>query len=250
MSGGVIVFPETVTGPDIVKALVRAQATIVIGVPRLYSAILEGLDARIAERGPLAAQAFQALLAVSIWARRRFGWALGRHLFKGLHARMGPKLRVLISGGAKLDPEAIERLDALGWDVLSGYGLAETASIFTGNLPHAKRIGSEGRPFGRGEIRIANPGADGVGEIGFINPVSEPFCAQCNRLRLTADGQLRTCLFSVDEWDLRTSLRNGADDAALLGTIRDAVWNKEKKHKINEGEQFQRASRSMSQIGG
>jgi len=92
--------------------------------------------------------------------------------------------------------------------------------------------------------------ADGVGEIGFINPVSEPFCAQCNRLRLTADGQLRTCLFSVDEWDLRTPLRSGADDDVLLHTVRDAVWNKEKKHKINEGEAFERASRSMSQIGG
>jgi GTP 3',8-cyclase len=92
--------------------------------------------------------------------------------------------------------------------------------------------------------------ADGVGEVGFINPVSEPFCATCNRLRLTADGQLRTCLFSVDEWDLRTPLRGGATDAALLEIMRDAVWNKELKHKINEGPAFQRASRSMSQIGG
>src|SRR5581483_4499128 len=92
--------------------------------------------------------------------------------------------------------------------------------------------------------------ADGVGEIGFINPVSEPFCASCNRLRLTADGQLRTCLFSIDEWDLRTPLRSGITDEQLLELVRDAVWHKELKHKINEGEAFQRASRSMSQIGG
>jgi cyclic pyranopterin phosphate synthase len=91
---------------------------------------------------------------------------------------------------------------------------------------------------------------DGVGEIGFINPVSQPFCATCNRIRLTADGQLRTCLFSVDEWDLRRPLRSGASDADLADILIEAVSHKELKHKINEGEAFQRASRSMSQIGG
>jgi cyclic pyranopterin phosphate synthase len=92
--------------------------------------------------------------------------------------------------------------------------------------------------------------ADGIGEIGFINPVSEPFCATCNRIRLTADGQLRTCLFSIDEWDLRSPLRAGATDRELADIFLQAVAHKEKKHKINEGDQFQRASRSMSQIGG
>jgi len=92
--------------------------------------------------------------------------------------------------------------------------------------------------------------ADGVGEVGFINPVSEPFCATCNRIRLTADGQLRTCLFSIDEWDLRGPMRAGASDRELADIFLEAVAHKEKKHQINEGEQFQRASRSMSQIGG
>ena len=92
--------------------------------------------------------------------------------------------------------------------------------------------------------------ADGVGELGFINPVSQPFCGTCNRIRLTADGQLRTCLFSIDEWDLRTPMRRGASDADLEDILLDAVQHKELKHRINEGEAFQRASRSMSQIGG
>lgn len=92
--------------------------------------------------------------------------------------------------------------------------------------------------------------ADGVGEIGFINPVSEPFCATCDRIRLTADGFLRTCLFSVEETNLRDAIRAGCSDEVLEEIIRRAVWKKEKKHRINEGEQFQRASRSMSQIGG
>jgi cyclic pyranopterin phosphate synthase len=92
--------------------------------------------------------------------------------------------------------------------------------------------------------------ADGIGELGFINPVSQPFCGQCNRIRLTADGQIRTCLFSIDEWDLRGPLRSGASDGDLADILIEAVNHKELKHKINEGAAFQRASRSMSQIGG
>jgi GTP 3',8-cyclase len=91
--------------------------------------------------------------------------------------------------------------------------------------------------------------ADGRGEIGFVNPVSEPFCSTCDRIRLTADGQLRTCLFSRREWDLKTPLRDGASDGELEGLLRWAVAHKELKHRINEPG-FVRASRSMSQIGG
>jgi len=91
--------------------------------------------------------------------------------------------------------------------------------------------------------------ADGAGEIGFVNPVSEPFCSSCDRIRLTADGQLRTCLFSRREWDLKTPLRDGASDAELERLIRFAVRHKELKHKINDAG-FVRGSRSMSQIGG
>jgi GTP 3',8-cyclase len=91
--------------------------------------------------------------------------------------------------------------------------------------------------------------ADGAGEIGFVNPVSEPFCSACDRIRLTADGQLRTCLFSRREWDLKKPLREGASDAELEHLLGWAVRHKELKHRINEPG-FVRASRSMSQIGG
>jgi GTP 3',8-cyclase len=91
--------------------------------------------------------------------------------------------------------------------------------------------------------------ADGAGEVGFVNPVSEPFCSSCDRIRLTADGQLRTCLFSRREWDLKAPLRDGATDDELAELIRFAVRHKELKHKISDPG-FVRASRSMSQIGG
>lgn len=91
---------------------------------------------------------------------------------------------------------------------------------------------------------------DGVGRLGFINPVSEPFCASCNRIRLTADGQLRTCLFSLEDTSLLAPLRAGATEEDMERLVRAAVWRKELKHHINEGAYFVRPNRSMSQIGG
>ena len=91
--------------------------------------------------------------------------------------------------------------------------------------------------------------ADGAGELGFVSPVSEPFCSTCDRIRLTADGHLRTCLFSRREWDLKTPLRDGASDEELRALLRHAVAHKELKHRVNDPG-FVRASRSMSQIGG
>ncbi|HET8754385.1 MAG TPA: GTP 3',8-cyclase MoaA [Solirubrobacteraceae bacterium] len=91
--------------------------------------------------------------------------------------------------------------------------------------------------------------ADGNGEMGFISPVSEPFCGDCNRIRLTAEGQLRTCLFSMNETDLRGPLRDGATDAQLEEIVRDAVWRKELKHHVNDPG-FVQPARTMSRIGG
>jgi GTP 3',8-cyclase len=91
--------------------------------------------------------------------------------------------------------------------------------------------------------------ADGEGGMGFISPVSEPFCGDCNRIRLTAEGQLRTCLFSMNETDLRGPLRDGSTDADIERIVRDAVWRKELKHHVNDPG-FVQPARTMSRIGG
>ena len=91
--------------------------------------------------------------------------------------------------------------------------------------------------------------ADGRGELGLISPVSEPFCGHCNRLRLTADGKIRTCLFSVVEHDLRSRLRGDDSDEALAEYLQSVVWQKEERHHIGEPE-FVAPERSMSCIGG
>jgi GTP 3',8-cyclase len=90
---------------------------------------------------------------------------------------------------------------------------------------------------------------DGRGEVGVIPSVTRPFCEQCDRIRLTADGQLRSCLFSLEDHDLRGVLRAGGSDDDLSDVIEACVGAKWAGHAINQV-QFVRPRRSMSQIGG
>jgi cyclic pyranopterin phosphate synthase len=106
-------------------------------------------------------------------------------------------------------------------------------------------------------IRMADPRApaleyrftDGIGTVGFIASVTKPFCGNCNRLRLTADGKLRYCLFAIEETDLRTILRQGGDDAEIDRAIRETVQSKWPGHQI-QAETFVAPTRKMFSIGG
>ena len=91
--------------------------------------------------------------------------------------------------------------------------------------------------------------ADGKGKIGIITAVSNPFCDHCNRIRMTADGKLRTCLFSTDETDLKQLIRSGASDDEIANALQQAVLIKEPGHKINL-DSFERPTRAMHAIGG
>jgi len=107
-----------------------------------------------------------------------------------------------------------------------------------------ERLGEDHEPAA--SFRFADGGPGG---IGVIASVTEPFCESCNRLRLTAEGQVRSCLFALEELDLRGPLRQGASDAELEGIIRTAVWRKWSGHRINHPD-FVQPDRSMSMIGG
>ncbi|NBW87755.1 MAG: GTP 3',8-cyclase MoaA [Planctomycetia bacterium] len=91
--------------------------------------------------------------------------------------------------------------------------------------------------------------ADGAGRVGFIDPVTQPFCDRCDRLRLTADGQFRNCLFSTTEWDVRAVLRSGGGDDEIAALLGDCVAAKRAAHGI-ETPGFERPARAMFQIGG
>jgi GTP 3',8-cyclase len=90
---------------------------------------------------------------------------------------------------------------------------------------------------------------DGIGEIGIIAPVSHPFCGHCSRIRITSDGKIRTCLFSIWDHDLHAQMRRGASDDELAEFIRGVVMKKEQRHHIGEAD-FVSASRTMVHIGG
>jgi len=104
-------------------------------------------------------------------------------------------------------------------------------------------------PHARSETSRRYRFADGLGEIGIIAPVSHPFCGHCSRIRVTSDGKIRTCLFSVWDHDLHAQMRRGATDADLEAFIREVVQHKEERHHIGEPD-FVPASRTMVHIGG
>jgi cyclic pyranopterin phosphate synthase len=91
---------------------------------------------------------------------------------------------------------------------------------------------------------------DGIGRIGLIASISRPFCGSCNRIRLTADGHLRNCLFALGETDIRTPLRAGADDATITALIEGNVIDKWEGHEINNPKKFRQPDRPMHAIGG
>ena len=97
--------------------------------------------------------------------------------------------------------------------------------------------------------RITDPATGRTGKVGIIASVSQPFCSTCDRVRLTADGQLRSCLFAIEETDLRGLLRSGADDTAIEAAWRAAMWGKPAGHGINDPN-FVQPARPMSAIGG
>jgi long-chain acyl-CoA synthetase len=193
--GAPVVLPEGADAPRIAAALKAARVTLVIGVPRLYSALATGVRARAAARGKLAGRLFEALLSLSLFVRRRTGRRIGKYLFGQVHQAFGGSLRVLASGGAKPDVDAVWILEGLGFEHLSGYGLAETASILTNQSPGAAVIGTEGKALPGIALRVVEPRPDGTGEVQARGPsvfAGYRAPAEANQAAFTADGWFRT----------------------------------------------------------
>lgn len=192
--GATLVLPAGVTGPQLRAAIRRTGATMLLGVPRLYSALLTGIEAG-ASASAMTRRLFRPMLGASTWLVRRTGMRAGRFLFARLHRDMGPTLRTLVSGGARLDAGIAWALEGLGWQVLSGYGLTETAPMLTFNIPGQVRHESVGRPLPGVLIRIDAPPGQSSGEILVRGPNvfagyrNQP---QANEQAFTADGWLRT----------------------------------------------------------
>jgi long-chain acyl-CoA synthetase len=164
-TGATIVIPPGITGPEIVLALKAGRATALVGVPRLFDALVAGIRGRVAAKGSMAQRLFGCVLSLSTALARRFRWRVGKALFGTLHRQMAPDLRLLGCGGARLEPETEWALVGLGWQVLTGYGLVETTSIATFNPLGKARVGSAGKPGPGVEVRIEAPDDEGRGEV-------------------------------------------------------------------------------------
>jgi long-chain acyl-CoA synthetase len=194
-TGATVILPAGITGPEIVRACADGGATALLAVPRLCAALLDSVFAGAKARGAAAFALFGYLLALSRALRRVTGIRVGKILFRELHRRLGPALELIGCGGAKLPTDLARDLEALGWIVLTGYGLTETSPVLTFNSRARPRVDSEGQPLAGVEVRIADAGADTPGEILARGP--SVFAGYwhneaATRQAFTADGWFRT----------------------------------------------------------
>ena len=164
-AGAAVVFPKGPSGPEIVQGLRLGRATTLLGVPRLYTALVAAIEERIKARGRAIASVLRCLIAVSAWLNLRAGCRVGRILFRRIRATIAPELSLMTSGGAKLEPEIWWTLEGLGWQVLTGYGLTETSPILTFNARGRARAETAGQALNGVSLRIDAAGPDGAGEI-------------------------------------------------------------------------------------
>lgn len=193
--GARLIMPSGITGPEITGASKLGNATAMLGVPSLYEAVWQSIEARVKAAGQRRERLFRRMLALSRRVRRTTGLPLGRLLFRSVHSAVGPKLRILGCGGAKLDPRLAENLESLGWTVLTGYGLTETSPVLTFNSLQRRRLGTEGRPIPGVEIRIDKQADTPHGEILARGP--NVFAGywqneDSTREAFTSDGWFRT----------------------------------------------------------
>lgn len=171
--GLTVVFPYAVTGPELVRAVGEGGVSVMIGVPRLYGVLDEGIARRIRTQGGPVTLAGIAAVRISMFLRRR-GIRAGGAMLAGVRRRVGPRLRVLASGGSAMDPGLFTRLEALGWRIGVGYGLTETSPLLTIAAPGRARPGSAGTVVKGVELRIdtgaAPRGMTGQGEIQARGP--------------------------------------------------------------------------------
>jgi len=163
--GATLILPSGISGPELTTAARLAGATVLLGVPRLYTALMESIEAGIRSSGFAVRTSIPVLIRACTALRRRLGIRAGRLIFRRIHNRVGADLRILASGGARLDPALAWKLEGLGWEVLTGYGLTETSPVVTFNTPDCKRLDSEGLPLPGVEIDIEKTRDQPYGEI-------------------------------------------------------------------------------------
>jgi long-chain acyl-CoA synthetase len=152
-----VTFPQSLKGPDIMAAIREYRVTVLVSVPQLLELIRNGIFNKIKQiHWPLPKIMFSILRICGI-LRQRFDINPGKVVFKSVHAAMGERFRFSACGGAKLDPQVMKDLEALGLTILEGYGLTETSPVVTFNPIEKRKPGSVGSPLPSAEIKIIDP---------------------------------------------------------------------------------------------
>ena len=168
-SGARITFPLSLRGPDLLACMRETGVTLLVGVPQLFYMLHKGIFDQIEKRPlPVRILLWRAMRLAGLLRPR--GINFGRIVFSAVHKKFGGHVRILVSGGARLDPNITWDFLNLGFTLTEGYGLTETAPVVTFNPLDRVRPGSVGKPVSNVEVRIQEPDASGVGEIVIRGP--------------------------------------------------------------------------------
>jgi long-chain acyl-CoA synthetase len=169
--GAAITYPPSLKGPDLLSAINGRGVSVLVGVPQLLAMMYGGImNKLISLPRPLSTLLIIAHRFSGV-VRRSFDVNIGRLIFSSAHRAFGSRFRFFASGGARLDPEVMKGLEALGFTVLEGYGLTETSPIVAFNPLSKRKPGSAGKALPPAEIRIIEPSETGEGEIAVRGPM-------------------------------------------------------------------------------
>ena len=206
--GMTLIVPSSLVGQHFFAALREGQPSILLGVPRLYEALGAAIEQRFEAKGRVVAGIFRGLIALASVLRRRLNVDAGRALFWVVRRGVGPRLRLLISGGSTLDAEIAAKLGALGFQLGAGYGLTETSPILTFCAPEMRGEGHVGKALPGVDLRIAEPEQQyEFGEVQAKGP--NVFGGYLNLPEKTAEA------FTSDGW-FRTGDLGYFDDSGFL----------------------------------
>ena len=148
-----VIMPQSLSGPELIRAITEARATILVSVPRIMRSLFEAMNKK-AHASKMTGAIFDTMMNASIACESLTGVRLGKLLFKSVRDKLGPTLKTFTSGGAPLDPDLTRKFKALGWDIAIGYGLTETSPLLAMRMPDNKDIEGTGVPIPNVELKI------------------------------------------------------------------------------------------------
>jgi long-chain acyl-CoA synthetase len=169
--GAAVTYPSGMKGPELISTIKEKQVTVLVAVPQFLELMRNGIFRKFKEMPALTSYVLGLLVKLCGTIRRSTEINPGKFIFKSVHRAFGEQFRFFACGGAKLDPQVMNDLEALGFTVLEGYGLTETSPVVTFNPIEKRKSGSAGKPLPSVEIQIKNPSDSGEGEIAIKGPM-------------------------------------------------------------------------------